>query len=134
MVSNLVDGSEPRMVTFVLPLGAHPGTSKGTMLFLLKESTYQSMFADAIDGEINTYIFSGEEVLSATEDLEISPAQAKSPRRRTGRRSGVPGERTDLSGGFPGAGAGASAMPRCCAWRMSTARCTAPCGERWPCS
>ncbi len=77
VVSNLVDGSEPRMVTFVLPLGAHPGTSKGTMLFLLKESTYQSMFADAIDGEINTYIFSGEEVLSATEDLEISPAQAR---------------------------------------------------------
>lgn len=72
LISNLVDGSEPRMVTFILPLGANPGTSKGCMLFLVKESTYQNMFADAIDGDINTYIFSGDFVLSCTEDLDIS--------------------------------------------------------------
>lgn len=76
LISNLVDGSEPRMVTFILPLGANPGTSKGCMLFLVKESTYQNMFADAIDGDINTYIFSGDFVLSCTEDLNISSMQA----------------------------------------------------------
>ena len=53
ITSNLVDGSEPRIVTFILPLGANPGTSKGCMLFLVKESTYQNMFADAIDGDIS---------------------------------------------------------------------------------
>ncbi len=76
IVSNLVDGSDPRMVTFILPLGVNPGTSKGCMLFLVKESTYQNMFADAIDGEINTYIFSGTDVLSCMEDLPVSASQA----------------------------------------------------------
>ena len=76
LTSNLVDGSEPRMVTFILPLGANPGTSKGCMLFLVKESAYQNMFADAIDGDINTYIFYGDAVLSSAEDLAISSAQA----------------------------------------------------------
>ena len=76
VTSNLVDGNEPRMITFLLPLGANPGTSKGSMLFLVKESRYQSMFADAIDEEISTYIFSGDQVLSCTEDLPISVSQA----------------------------------------------------------
>ncbi|MBR2822330.1 MAG: helix-turn-helix transcriptional regulator [Clostridia bacterium] len=75
LTSSMVDGSEPRMVTFILPLGANPGTNKGCMLFLVKESTYQNLFADAIDGDINTYIFSGGAVLSSTEDLAVSSAQ-----------------------------------------------------------
>ena len=76
LTSNLVDGTDPRMVTFILPLGANPGTSKGCMLFLVKESTYQNMFADAIDGDLNTYILMGETVLSRTEDLEIPSGRA----------------------------------------------------------
>ncbi len=76
LVSNLVDGSESRMVTFILPLGANPVTSEGCLLFLVKESSYQNLFADAIDGDINTYIFSGEDVLSCAEDLAVSPAEA----------------------------------------------------------
>ena len=76
VISNLVDGNEPRMVTFIIPLGANPGTSKGTMLYLIKESSYQNMFADAIDVDMNTYIFTDSQVLSATEDLPISTHQA----------------------------------------------------------
>lgn len=85
LTSNLADGSEPRMITFLLPLGANPGTSKGCMLFLVKESTYQNMFADAIDGDINTYIFSGDAVISSAEDLSVSSAQAIT-RPEDGRR------------------------------------------------
>lgn len=77
ITSNLVDGSDPRMVTFLLPLGANPGTSKGSMLFLVKESTYQSLFADAIDGNVNTYIFFGDQVLSCSEDLPIDLDQVR---------------------------------------------------------
>ena len=76
LASNLVDGSDPRMVTFLLPLGANPGTSKGVMLFLVKESTYLNMFADAIDGDINTYIFSDGHALACSEDLPIPLDQA----------------------------------------------------------
>ncbi len=72
IISNLVDGTEPRTVSFFVPLGANPGTSKGTMLFLVKESTYLNMFADAIDGDINTYIFYNDQVLSASEDLPVT--------------------------------------------------------------
>ncbi len=72
LASSLVDGSDSRMVTFILPLGVNPGTSKGCMLFLVKESAYQALFADAIDGDINTYILSGDTVLSSLEDMEIA--------------------------------------------------------------
>ena len=71
IVSSLVDGSDPRMVTFILPLGANPVSSKGTVLFLAKEQTYRSMFADAIDTDLNTYIWSGDRVLAASEDLPV---------------------------------------------------------------
>ncbi len=76
VISNLVDGNEPRMVTYLLPLGANSAISKGAMLFLVKESACQSMFADAIDDNISTYIFIGDQVLAATEDLPISSVQA----------------------------------------------------------
>ena len=79
ITSTLMDGGEPSMVTFLLPLGANPGTSKGTMLFLVKESAYQSMFADAIDGDMNTYIFLGDQVMCAAEDLPVSRALALAP-------------------------------------------------------
>ena len=57
IVSDLVDGTEPRMVTFLMPLGAGIGNSDGCLIFLIKESSYQGLFADAIGGELNTYIF-----------------------------------------------------------------------------
>ena len=81
VTSDLVDGSDPRMVTFILPLGNKPGTGKGNMLFLIKEQTYLSMFTDAIDGDINTYIRSGSGTLACMEDLpvDLSAAPAEIP-------------------------------------------------------
>ena len=83
--STLVDSS--RVVTFLVPLGASPGASKGTLLFLIKDSVYQSLFADAVGGRVDTYICQGETLLSASEtpqvpleQLELSPAAEASSR------------------------------------------------------
>ncbi len=70
--SSLVDGAAPRMVTFLMPLGANPGTTKGTLLYMVKESVYGSLFADAIEREMNTYIFYNGEVLACSEDLPVA--------------------------------------------------------------
>ena len=76
VVSSLVDGS--RAVTFLMPLGANPGTSKGLLLFLVKDSVYQSLFADAIERSTNTYIFQDGQVLSRCENLPFTWEQAPS--------------------------------------------------------
>ena len=75
----LVDGGDPRVITFIVPLGANPGTSKGCLLFLVKDSVYKSLFADAIDGDINTYIFQQNDVLASSEDLPVPADQAALP-------------------------------------------------------
>ena len=77
--STLVDGGDPRVITFIVPLGANPGTSKGCLLFLVKDSVYKSLFADAIDGDINTYIFQQNDVLASSEDLPVPADQAALP-------------------------------------------------------
>ena len=72
VTSGLIDGTDSRMVTFILPLGASPAGSKGAVLFLIKESVYRDLFADAIDTDLNTYILTGDRVLAAAEDLPLS--------------------------------------------------------------
>ena len=71
--SSLLDGT--RAVTFLIPLGANPGTSKGLLLFLVKDSVYENLFADAIERNTNTYIFREGEVLFRSEDLPVPPEQ-----------------------------------------------------------
>ncbi len=68
--SKLVDGS--RAVTFLIPLGANPGTSKGLLLFLVKDSVYQSLFSDAVGQAVNTYVFQDGQVLSRCEELPFT--------------------------------------------------------------
>ena len=75
VVSNLIDGADSRMVGFILPLGASPARSKGSVFFLIKESVYRDMFADAIDTDLNTYIRMGDQVIASAEDLPLSPAE-----------------------------------------------------------
>ncbi len=79
--STLVDSS--RVVTFLIPLGATPESGKGVLICLIKDSVYQALFADAIEGRINTYIFQGDLLLSSSESLSVplnqvehSPASA----------------------------------------------------------
>ena len=73
--STLVDSS--RVVTFLVPLGSAPGSGKGVLLFLIKDSVYQSLFADAINDHINTYIHQGDELLSSSEELSLPRDQVK---------------------------------------------------------
>ncbi len=75
--SSLMDGS--RAVTFLTPLGAGPGTGKGTLLFLIKDSVYRSLFSDAIDQNTNTYIFQDGQALASSEDLPISWEELPAP-------------------------------------------------------
>ena len=71
--STLVDTS--RVVTFLVPLGSSPGSRKGVLLFLIKDSIYQSLFSDAIEGHVNTYIHQDNVLLSAAEELPVSREQ-----------------------------------------------------------
>ncbi len=73
--SNLVDSS--LVVTFLVPMGAAPGSSKGVLLFLIKGSVYQSLFADAIDGHVNTYICQDDILLASSEELAVPRDQLK---------------------------------------------------------
>lgn len=71
--SSLIDGNHLNMVTFLIPLGVNASSSKGTMMFLIKESIYQNMFADAIEDDNNTYVFHQGEVLASSADFSIPP-------------------------------------------------------------
>lgn len=81
--STLVDSS--RVVTFLVPLGAAPQAGKGVLIFLIKDNVYQTLFADAIEGHLNTYIFQDDALLSSAEELpvpleQLDPAQKESAR------------------------------------------------------
>ncbi len=81
--STLVDSS--RVVTFLVPLGASPGSGKGVLVFLIKDSVYQSLFSDAIEGHINTYIHQGDTLLSSSEDLAVPPDQVDAGQEASSR-------------------------------------------------
>ena len=81
--STLVDSS--RVVTFLVPLGSTPGSGKGILLFLIKDSIYQSLFADAIEGHINTYIYQGDDLLSSSEELSLPRDQVKASQEVSSR-------------------------------------------------
>ena len=81
--STLVDTS--RVVTFLVPLGASPGSRKGVLLFLIKDSVYRALFADAIEGHVNTYIYQDQELLSSAGELPVNrelvlPSQGENSR------------------------------------------------------
>ncbi len=69
--STLVDTS--RVVTFLVPLGSNPGSRKGVLLFLIKDSVYQALFSDAIEGHANTYIHQDQVLLSSAEEIPVDP-------------------------------------------------------------
>ena len=71
--STLVDTS--RVVTFLVPLGSSPGSRKGALLFLIKDSIYRSLFSDAIEGHVNTYIHQDDILLSSAEDIPVDREQ-----------------------------------------------------------
>ncbi len=82
--STLVDSS--RVVTFLVPLGSTPGSGKGVLIFLVKDSVYQSLFSDAIEGHINTYIYQGDALLSSSEDFPLPPQLLETSMETPSRR------------------------------------------------
>lgn len=81
--STLVDSS--RIVTFLVPLGASPGAGKGVLVFLIKDSVYQALFSDAIEGHVNTYIWQGDLLISSSEELPVSREQVLSGQETASR-------------------------------------------------
>ena len=71
--STLVDTS--RVVTFLVPLGSSPGSRKGALLFLIKDSIYQALFSDAIEEHVNTYIYQDNVLLSSSEEIPVDREQ-----------------------------------------------------------
>lgn len=71
MESSLMDDGKASVVTFFVPLGTSVNSSKGTMMFVIKERTYWSLFADAIEDSNNTYILYRGEVLACAEDFPL---------------------------------------------------------------
>ena len=69
--STLIDGNAADMVTILAPLGASAASSKGTMIFMLGEHVYRTMFADAIEDINNTYIIHNGKVLISSTDLDV---------------------------------------------------------------
>ncbi len=67
--STLVDGSQ-RTVTFFASLGLD-GTNMGSMVFLVKEGTYQRLFADAVEADNNTFVLHSNDVLASSNQLDI---------------------------------------------------------------
>lgn len=94
VVSSLLD--DTRAVTFLIPLGANPGTSKGLLLFLVKDGVYQSLFSDAIEDNTNTYIFQDGQVLSCCEDLPFSWEERASIEKETASTFSWQGEEWTL--------------------------------------
>ena len=72
VTSTLMDASGQKVVTFILPLGASPKSNRGTILFLIKQEKYRTMFQDAIDTDLNTMIFFEDTLLAGSSDLPVS--------------------------------------------------------------
>ena len=81
--STLVDTS--RVVTFLVPLGSSPGSRKGVLLFLIKDSVYQALFSDAIEGHANTYIHQDRVLLSSAEEIPVDREQVVPSREEEAR-------------------------------------------------
>lgn len=75
VTSNLTSGSPSDMVTVFVPLRIGERFSTGSVMFLISDRKYQRMFADAIYQPGGTYIFYGDEVLSADRGLPVADGE-----------------------------------------------------------
>ncbi len=66
------DGVINSMVAVIVPLSMGDRYTTGNLLFLIKESTYQQMFADEIYEPRSTFIFYGNQTLAASRDLSVA--------------------------------------------------------------
>ena len=66
-----VDSRSTSTVTFLIPLGTNPGTSKGTMIFMISNQVYDHLFSDAIKAENNTYIVHNGQVIASQRNFDV---------------------------------------------------------------
>jgi AraC-like DNA-binding protein len=71
VTSSLLDGKNTRMVTIIVPLGESQALSEGSLIFMIKESTYLELFTDEINEESNTYILYNGSVMVNSRNLDI---------------------------------------------------------------
>ncbi len=69
--SPLINGKRTNVVTLLMPLGASPTSSKGTMIFMVRDQVYRQLFADVIQNANNTYIIHDGKVLISDTDYDI---------------------------------------------------------------
>lgn len=69
--SLLLDGASSRMVTVVAPLGVNYRSAIGTLIFMIKDQTYQTLMSDAIEEKANTYILHMGDVLASANTMEL---------------------------------------------------------------
>lgn len=69
--SPLIDGTRTHIVTFLMPLGASPAASKGTMIFMVSDEVYHRLFSDAIEEANNTYIVRDGAVLTSQKNFDM---------------------------------------------------------------
>ena len=72
--SVLVDGNGTRVITLFTALGSLPAPNKtGSLMFIIKENTYQQLFRNEIDDPVSTYIFYNGEMLVSGDNVDTPP-------------------------------------------------------------
>ncbi len=75
--SSLLDGGSEPIVTYVLPFGLLK-EDRGTLMFLVRKPLFDSLFADAVASENNTYILYRGQMLVSSNSFEIPDEQVLS--------------------------------------------------------
>ena len=68
--SNLLDSKSERIITFIVPIGGEQ-QSTGSLIFLIKESTYMELFSEEVYAEHNTYIVYDGQTMVKTDSFEL---------------------------------------------------------------
>lgn len=78
VASSLLGSDQYDMTTFIIPLGMSQKSERGSMLFLLRQNTYQQLFFDAIAMNANTCILHDGAILASSGELPLSAEELTS--------------------------------------------------------
>ncbi len=79
--SALLDGDSARIVTVIVSLGVGQSQKTGCLIFMIKESQFQQLFADEIEEPRASFIFMGDETLAMANGLGIPEDVARAAAR-----------------------------------------------------
>lgn len=78
VASSLLGSDQYDVTTFIIPLGMSQKSERGSMLFLLRQNTYQQLFSDAIAMNANTCILHDGAILASSGELPLSAEELTS--------------------------------------------------------